>query len=179
MLIERNANYTDFDFFYATLLNGARHGHYSVDVENPAMRDMLKQEIHSIIRQRSLLDGRYASATVFTRNNDRIALLVTCDAAENSGFEIYALSVSTKFRGQGFGDRVLEQLLKRLYRADIYARCSAQSSVMQQMLEKHGFTVDGHDRDFTLLSRITPQFSGSILHAPINPVDTASNQPVF
>ncbi len=167
MLIERTANYTDFDFFYGTLLNGARHGHYSVDVENPDMLDRLKSEIHSVIRYRMLLDGRSASASVFTRNNTRVALLMTCDSPINpQDFEIYALSVAKKFRKQGFGGMVLDQLLKRLYRADIIARCSPQSSTLQQMLEKRGFVQEGCENGFNLLYRSSPMFDERLLHIP-------------
>lgn len=161
MLIERNANYTDFDFIYSTLLNGARHGHYAVNVDSEAMLQSLKDEIHSITRQRCLLDGRFATASIFSRQNQRIAVLITSQAMDDPrGFEIYALSVAKKYRDMGYGSAVLDLLMNRLYRADITARCSEQSVKMQRMLEMRGFKPLLNDQGFTLLKRQVPAESG-------------------
>ncbi len=154
MLIARVADYTDFDFIHGCILYGARKGHYSVNVSSEAILDSLKQEIRSVILRQCLLDECHATAWVYERGKKRVATLILCEPeAENSAYEIYALSVARKFQARGYGSQVLDLLLQQLPHAQLYARCSASSSNMQYMLEKRGFKVNNTVNGFNILVR--------------------------
>lgn len=155
--VEREANFTDFDFIHSGLLYGARKGHYAVNVDSAAMLNCLKQEIRSAITRNRLLDGRSAFASVFVVNNTRVASLIICEyEAGNQAFEVYALTVAKKYQARGYGSQVLDAAMAKLCRHEVYARCSLASEKMQGMLEKRGFRVNTTGNGFTLLRRSMP-----------------------
>ena len=162
VLIERTANYTDFDFIHSCILFGEKKGHYAVDVSSPLMLEHLKLEIRSVIMQQRLLDGRWAVASVFLKNNMRVSTLIMSAQGQISNqLEIYALSVAKKFQGQGIATQILDQLPdnlswntgRKMSHLPISARCSDASKKMQSMLEKRGFRVNNIDNGFNVLVR--------------------------
>jgi RimJ/RimL family protein N-acetyltransferase len=149
---ERIANITDLDFVIGCILYGARKGHYSFNADNPVMVAAMKKEIKSLITAQTLLDQRYAQATVFRVNGERIATLILCEAAPGqAGMEIYAMSIVKKYQNRGYGGQILDAVLGRLVHADVYARCSMASEKMNILLDHRGFRLYGMDRDFRVL----------------------------
>jgi ribosomal protein S18 acetylase RimI-like enzyme len=151
---EHLANITDLDFISSCILYGARKGHYSFDADKPAVVVAMKKEIKSVIMVQALLDQRYAQATVFRLNGERIAALIMSEAAPgHAGLEIYALSVAKKYQNRGYGGLILDAVLSRLVHTDVYARCSLFSEKMNSLLERRDFRIYGMDREFRVLLR--------------------------
>lgn len=156
----RSADYTDFDFIHGCLLYGARKGHYSVNITSEAALNCLKLEIDSVIQKQCLLDGRHAIAWIYELAGKRVATLILCDQEDGyPAYEIYALSVARKFQGRGYGNQALDYLMNQLPQAQLVARCSAQSSKLQHMLEKRGFRVNNTFNGFNILVRETLHLS--------------------
>ena len=151
-LVKRLANITDLNFIHGCILYGARKGHYSFDADDPALVACMKQEIQAVVTGQRLLDQRRAQASVYTLDNKRIATLIMSEAAgQNSGFEIYAMSVIKKYQHQGYGSQIMDQLLNQYQQANLYARCSPLSEKMNQLLESRGFRLLAMDDDYRIL----------------------------
>ncbi|MDH5471920.1 MAG: GNAT family N-acetyltransferase [Gammaproteobacteria bacterium] len=170
-IVKRLANLKDLEFIYSCILYGARKGRYSFNAENPEIVKSMKYEIQSVVGRQLLLDQRYARAFVFIQNNKRIATLIMSAASDNiRGSEIYALSVARKYQNQGYGSRIVDDLLNEYQSSDIYARCSPSSEKMRTLLEKRGFRVHSMDDDYRILLRdavdnIGPLYLSGINHA--------------
>jgi RimJ/RimL family protein N-acetyltransferase len=151
---ERIANITDVDFINSCILYGARKGHYAFNAGNPDVVKSMKKEIQSVISRQTLLDQRYAQATVFMLDGKRIATLILSEALPNSSsLEIYAFSVAKKYQGKGYGSQILESVLNRLLYINVYARCSSASEKMVKLLESRSFRVDSMDDVYRVLLR--------------------------
>ncbi|MDH5711487.1 MAG: hypothetical protein OEZ15_07495 [Gammaproteobacteria bacterium] len=153
-LVKRIANFTDLAFIYSCILNGARKGHYLVDVDNPEMVRQMKKEIQSVITQQLLLDKRHAVASVYTLHGTRVAALIMSAASlDNNGDEIYAISVAREHQNRGFGSAIIDDVICSYQVTDIYARCSSASTKMSQLLKKRGFSVVATHSGFEILAR--------------------------
>ena len=153
-LVQSKAHATDLDFICGCILYGARKGHYAFNPENSLHIRCMKNEIHSIIARGLLLDRRHASASIYTLNGKRIAMLITSEAEPGSGcVEIYALSVVKKYQNQGYGSLILDDLINHSPHADIYARCSSASESMYRLLSDRYFTFLGTDGEHRVLRR--------------------------
>ena len=153
-LVKRIANITDLAFIYSCILNGARKGHYSVNVDNPDVVKQMKKEIQSVIAHQLLLDKRHASASVYTLKDSRIATLIMSAASlDDNGYEIYAISVAREHQNRGYGSAILDDIICCYQDADIYARCSTASGKMNQLLRKRSFRTVSTHSGFEILVR--------------------------
>jgi GNAT superfamily N-acetyltransferase len=151
-----SADITDTPFIESLLLAGARKGHFNPELLS--QRSSLRKDVHSMIARQRLLDSPlYAEATIYKVNRHRAGFSLMSGITDKpDGIEIYAISLHKTFRGLGLGSMILDDILTQwLPRCDVYARCSAASEMLYQMLVR---------RQFTYLSNLP---SGTrILHCP-------------
>ena len=154
LLARRKANAADLDFICGVIVAGARKGHYAFNAEHSLHVRCMKEEMQSIVARGSLLDRRRGTATVYSLNNRRVAVLITSEAEPGGGcLEIYALSVARKYQRRGYGSLILDDLINRCPNTDIYARCSTVSRRMYGLLADRCFELIGTDGDFRVLKR--------------------------
>ena len=154
MLEERIANITDLHFICGCILYGGRKGHYSIDVENPAIVNSMKKEMLSVINSQRLLDTRHAQATIYSVDGKRIAMVIISEASPgDSCYELYAMSVMKSHQNKGYGLQILDSVLNRFVYLDICARCLPASDRMRHLLSKRGFEFHSIDQGYTVLLR--------------------------
>lgn len=151
-LAEKTATSSDLSFMYSCMLYGAKKGHYSFNPENPKIVKWMRQEMQSVVIENRLIDKRRASAFVYRLSNKRVALLILCEAAINAdSYELYALSVSKKYQGLGYGGQIIDGLLEQFPNIDIYARCSPASEKMANLLLRRNFIFYSFDGPYKIL----------------------------
>jgi hypothetical protein len=154
MLEEYIADISDLHFICSCILYGARKGHYSIDTDNKAIVKCMREEMQSVINNKTLLDGRYAQATIFSVDKKRIAVVIISEASPgDSCYELYAMSVIHSDQNKGYGARILDLVLNRFLYLDICARCLPASYRMSRLLERRGFQYHTMDKGFKVLLR--------------------------
>jgi len=134
------ANLNDAPFIESLLLAGARKNHFNPDLIDK--RDFLRKDVQSMISKKQLLDSPlYAETTIYKAGAQRAGFSIMSGITDFPNcIEIYALSVQRPFRGTGLGSSILDEILYQwLPRCDVYARCSAASEQLFQMLLRRQF----------------------------------------
>lgn len=151
----RAACLKDLNMISQTILCDAKNGHYSeLYCTNDQARQGLQVNLKSMIEHESRINtivknDVLINETLFSRvitfekgeNPIGFSIISSSDGSEN--LEIWMFSIHNDFRNKGYGQKVLNKLLRSIAKAypqkDIVARCFENSKIMVNLLEKEGF----------------------------------------
>lgn len=149
MLNSSPADYADMKWMYQLLIQAANKGHF--EMRNTQVgRETIKRNIHSIVMHHEIIDlGLSAKAIKFESQLGKVGYVVISDTRPGlDGKEIYIFVVEKQYRGYGYGQAMLEEVMHHWNPVtDIYARCLPASRVMAKLLSNNGFYRKGVNSD--------------------------------
>ena len=154
MLIHhRRANISDHGFICSIILNGARKGHFSIDLTDQRAIHHFKATISDMLKP-----GCTEQVYIFLKQDKRLGLAILNDIdAHPDCKELYMLCVHSKFRKQGYGKQLLDIIMHKLQHFTVYARCAPASQIMFDMLLQHHFQlIHETDQGIRILKKHQP-----------------------
>lgn len=132
------------------MLDASKHGHFLLVRDAARARQQVREIFTSIIRQGINCDnGLRAYVMVFEHQQKRVGFVTMSEInSSHGGNEIYTFLIDKQFRGRGYGQIMMSEIIKRIQPyADIYARCFDTSTTMIRLLLKNGFRMIGRNQD--------------------------------
>jgi RimJ/RimL family protein N-acetyltransferase len=136
------ADSTDINWMVNLYLDGAKDGHFLLDMSDKNYLDICQRNINSIVLQKQIIDFRLqAYAMIFEDEENKIGYAVMSEIQSGiGGNELHLFIVDRDHRNKGYGNRMLSEIIKRIHPiADIYIRCFATSTAMKSLAQKNGF----------------------------------------
>lgn len=142
------ADHTDLKWMYSLVINASNKGHFQVK-NNDEGRNWIKRTLHSIVFNQKRVDPDLrAQAMVFENEAGKVGFVVMSEMKEGYGNEIFIFVVDRKFRGHGYGQAMLNEIIMRWHStSNIYASCFPASIAMVSMLRKSGFMCEGTNKE--------------------------------
>jgi len=147
----RNGGHSDIDFALSLIVDGAKNGHYGLDmpieVVEASQRGLI---VHAIANRAVNFDdgnggpiGEYGPYFfIFESRGEPIGFGITMtDLLDvNQSTEILMASIKPEFRGQGYGKEFMSILVENfIQKVPLKARCYKASTVMKSILIDLGF----------------------------------------
>ena len=138
------ADHTDLKWMYTLVVNASNKGHFQFQ-NNKEGRDGLKATLyHIVFNQKRPNEDLRAQAMIFENELGKVGFAVMSEMQKGYGNEIFIFVVDKKLRGNGYGQSMLDEIIKRWhFTSNIYASCFPASKVMANMLRKSGFVCEG------------------------------------
>lgn len=131
------------------MLNGARNGHFTVDVSSQAAIAEFKRKLRDALSQRG--DGPEVLHVIrlLLINGERAGFSIVARLGRSGRErELEAIALSPEYRELGYGRQFLGTTLRALRNNVVYVRCARRSQRLYEMLLRRGFehlrdTADG------------------------------------
>lgn len=145
----------DLNLISQTILRDAKNGHYSElyctsdDARQGLqvnLKSMIEHEcrINTVVKNNVFINETLFSRVItFEKGQNPIGFSIISSSDDSEHLEIWMFSIHNDFRNKGYGQKVLNKLLRSIAKAypqkDIVARCFESSKIMVNLLEKEGF----------------------------------------
>lgn len=136
------ADSSDIDWMIDLYLDGVEHGHFLLDMSDKDYLETCRRNISSIVFQKQIIDFQIqAYAMIFEEKGRKIGFAVMSEIhAGTGGNELHLFAVDQQVRNRGYGQLMLEEIIKRVHPlADMFVRCFPASKHMKSLLRKNGF----------------------------------------
>lgn len=136
------ADLSDIDFIHEVFMQGVEAGHFPEELLEEEQQSLVRGNMESVITQGIQRDnGLRAQAIVYEDDEQRIGFVIMSELIPKmGGNEMYVIAVDKNYRGKGYGNKILDDIIQRwVSHSDLYVRCRPDSEVMYHMLTKRGF----------------------------------------
>lgn len=142
------ADHTDLKWMYSLLVKASNKGHFQVK-NNDDGRNWIKQTLHNVVFNQKRVDPDLRSqAMIFENEKGKVGFVIMSEMRQGYGNEIFVFLVDKIFRGMGYGQSMLDEIIRRWHpTSNLYASCFPASKVMASMLRKSGFICEGKNKN--------------------------------
>ncbi len=143
------ADETDIDWMYRLFIQAANNRHFIMQ-NNKQGRERIKRNLVAIVLQQNMIDyNRRTQTMIFENDSGKVGYVIMSEIqAGKGGNEIHIFVVDKQMRGNGYGCRMLEEIVTRWHPyADLHARVFPASIRMASLLRNSQFLYEGKNSE--------------------------------